>query len=1110
MIRDPLFRAINQRLDDGVDPDAFELFAAEVVRKEIASAVPLRGGGDSGADGLAAVSDGPPIPIVVTTSNDAIGNLSRNLSRYASEWPDPSKRAVFVTHRSLTPRRQQNLIDRAKSLGFRLVQVYEREAVARRLYELPVWRRELLGLTGNPPALSQVPERYGAWAIMDLVARDEDLTWLSETTGDKLIHGVPACGKTFLLEQYARQNDAFFATIDDVGRLADDVREFSPAAVIVDDAHVRTGRLEAVKQVRDSTGASFSIVAAAWTGSEGSIAEVLNLRSSSIRALSLLRRDQIADVLTAMGLEGPDWVVGHLLDQADGRVGLAVTLAARWIAGDHRDVVSGDALIRFVESRLDPGGEHSTLTVLAAFGVGGPNGLPVGDVVSALGVDYLSLMSEAARIGSSGFIIPRREGDSCERLAVEPEVLRGAAAREVFFGPGPRLPLQLLQSLDLSPDALGDVLTEVVRQGGEVEDGFLREVLTGCTESSSLIRYAYLGADQASWALGRRPDLLTAHSTPFLNNLPEQSLEALLDVAMRDSEVGLRIVEKWIQSGYPGTGVPVVRRKILHRMAIEWSEVDLSRQAIAESAIYMAIDPTFSDDSVNPIDDRQFRIRSGVATENELLEILRLWPPTVEWLRSGGRVDWLGLLEHLERWVQLGGSRGVDDDTEAAVMPLVQRMLADSARLSRGHPAVLRMISELALIRGWSTFEGVDAVFQALYPEHDARYDEEALETLALPARALAESWAGEDPEGPIQELARCRQERDLVDHMWPDFFGLVLCEIARRVGEPLDWLSRIVASPLPPGCEQPFLLESIRHECVGWESVASECLDDTDSAGQTAVSILRFSDAPNDLVERSISVVSNRLDLVKTACLRNEVATANLIRILQSDDRTLAGVSAVAHWTADPKGQVTPDVEGAWCEAIVWASADEWFIEEIFADYPDLAAGWLSARPEVGTSRTFALEYTPYPKVLRHVPIGEWPDLFEVLEPKLNPWSLVSHAIGSDVDAFRELLQEDNLSHLHLAPFESASDESPPEMISAALDAGHDAEAIVDAIVGRLHGWSGSESQHWQMRIDSLPALDNLPAAVADVVSRCSETHRRKLIAARDRELAAAVHGSR
>ena len=199
VIRDPLYRAILDGLDQGVDPDDFELFAVEVVRQEYPSAVAVVGRSDGGVDGWTVSSNQQKIPIIVTTAKDALGNLRRNLTRCKKEWSFEGGLALFVTDRLLTPKRQQNLTNAAKAIGFSL-HIYERESVARRIYHLPRWRKDLLGLGGDLPALSQIPVRVGIWADLELVGRDEELQWLLRQDSDCLIHGQPASGKTFLLE----------------------------------------------------------------------------------------------------------------------------------------------------------------------------------------------------------------------------------------------------------------------------------------------------------------------------------------------------------------------------------------------------------------------------------------------------------------------------------------------------------------------------------------------------------------------------------------------------------------------------------------------------------------------------------------------------------------------------------------------------------------------------------------------------------------------------------------------------------------------------------------------------------------------------------------------
>lgn len=62
--------------------ETFEECVCDLLADLFPGIVPIRGGADSGMDGAIPSSDGPPIPVVVTTAEDVIGNLSRNLERY--------------------------------------------------------------------------------------------------------------------------------------------------------------------------------------------------------------------------------------------------------------------------------------------------------------------------------------------------------------------------------------------------------------------------------------------------------------------------------------------------------------------------------------------------------------------------------------------------------------------------------------------------------------------------------------------------------------------------------------------------------------------------------------------------------------------------------------------------------------------------------------------------------------------------------------------------------------------------------------------------------------------------------------------------------------------
>ena len=156
MKRDPHYQSILAQLDTALDPDNFEHCAADVLRPDFPSLVPIRGGSDAGMDGAIADCEGVAYPLVTTTGEDVIGNLTRNLTTYLAEG-GARRKAILATSAQLTARRRRNLEERASKLGFTLVQTTRSAAIADRLYDNPRWCRELLGLSGEPPALSVEP-----------------------------------------------------------------------------------------------------------------------------------------------------------------------------------------------------------------------------------------------------------------------------------------------------------------------------------------------------------------------------------------------------------------------------------------------------------------------------------------------------------------------------------------------------------------------------------------------------------------------------------------------------------------------------------------------------------------------------------------------------------------------------------------------------------------------------------------------------------------------------------------------------------------------------------------------------------------------------------------
>src|SRR5437588_6591859 len=281
VIRDPFYKQIFEGLARELEGNLFEACASALLRKDFPTLVPVRGGTDSGMDGVTA-SPGPFL--ICTTSPDVIGNLTKSLKSNLQS--DGSRRsALLATSQTLTKKRRTNLENRAQEFGFQLLQIYDRAAIADRLYYEPHWCKELLGLTGRPSALTAIPRTERPLLDLPLVGRAEDIKWLQETRGDRLLVGQPGCGKTFLLRSLASEGWGLFLVDEDPEAIAVAVRAQQPKVIIIDDAHFKTQLLTALRQLRSEIMADFEIVATSWDGDKDEVAEALSLVSAQIHEL---------------------------------------------------------------------------------------------------------------------------------------------------------------------------------------------------------------------------------------------------------------------------------------------------------------------------------------------------------------------------------------------------------------------------------------------------------------------------------------------------------------------------------------------------------------------------------------------------------------------------------------------------------------------------------------------------------------------------------------------------------------------------------------------------------------------------------------------------------
>ena len=106
MEKDPLYLKIIERLNGHLDDQLFQS-CADILGNIFPGLIPFKGGDDAGMDGAIPSLVNRSYPLIVTTSENLIRNLTKNLEKYKSEG-GKERRAVFATSKFVTPRKIRN------------------------------------------------------------------------------------------------------------------------------------------------------------------------------------------------------------------------------------------------------------------------------------------------------------------------------------------------------------------------------------------------------------------------------------------------------------------------------------------------------------------------------------------------------------------------------------------------------------------------------------------------------------------------------------------------------------------------------------------------------------------------------------------------------------------------------------------------------------------------------------------------------------------------------------------------------------------------------------------------------------------------------------------
>ncbi|MCL4552446.1 MAG: hypothetical protein M1305_02670, partial [Candidatus Marsarchaeota archaeon] len=464
--------------------------------------------------------------------------------------------------------------------------------------------------------------------------------------------GQPGSGKTFLLEKIAQENRGLFLVTTDRDEIAAGVRAQQPTVIFVDDAGPDRNLLLTLQQMRAEIGANFSIIAVGWPGDQSTLVETLHLPNHRIHRLEPLTRDQIKEVVYGVGVRGPNELVREIVDQAEGRPGLAVTLGLLWLQGGRREVALGDTLSDFVVNFAERFICREAAQILAVIAMSGDGGFSLSAIAQLSSLPEIEVHRVLNQLTASGVIMAVGEG----MLTVRPPVLRYALVRNVFFRGVCLSIAPILERVPSRPEA-ALVLMGARERGAAVSNQLLRPLVIESRSTEVWEAYAGLGREEAEWVLRSYPGMLAVIAARGLLLAPEAFLQALLTAAISDrrplnqfTDHPLRQIEHWIESARPDRGQAFLRRRLLLDATEIWLR-ERGEWTVGGHALQFVLSPSFHYLTADPGQGHYIEYASGVLSPYELSQIQSLWPRVSRLINVINVTDWSFIHRIVEDWV---------------------------------------------------------------------------------------------------------------------------------------------------------------------------------------------------------------------------------------------------------------------------------------------------------------------------------------------------------------------------------------------------------------------------------------------------------------------------
>lgn len=1091
MSQDTLLQKITEALGGDLNPKVFEACVSELISMDFPGAVPVPGGQDGGMDGAVPDLEGEAYPIVTTTQEDVIGNFTKSIESYLSRG-GKRRKVILATSQVLTPVKRTNIENRAIEYGFTLVNIYQRQSLAEKLYRNSRWRKELLGITGNPPALSKIPLISRADFYEGFVGRAEELQWLEETSSDKLIYGQPGCGKTYLLKHYAKNDGVYFLSWTNEAEVADAIRDLKPKTIILDDAHIDRVPLLTLIKLRQQLGGDFTITAASWPGEVDEIKLTLELPPKLIKDLRLLKRIEILEVIKSFGISGPDYLLHEIINQSEGRPGLAVLLSLFCINGDLESFWKGDLLAKWV---LKIHG-RDVEDILGAFSLGGERGLSMKSVAKCLGLPETTIKKIVSELSTAGVVSERGEN-----LVVQPAVLRSALIREVFFSGPTSLDIEPYILLSEDPDETLHCMLLAAHRGAKIPENLMLKLLVQHGSERCWETYAELGRYETNKVLKDFPAVTDAIIDPALKYAPDKILPYLFEKAIGDkrslnsaTDHPLRKIEDWIADAWPGSKEALQRRQSL----LEAVEIWVSKGKDTSVAVRVLSDVfslTFQQNRIAPGDGRTFNLTHGFLTAKEINSISKLWPRAIKVLRAV-KVDCKAVLEILNGVAYLRPfQKEIPEEIRLAAKELAKQMLPDVASLSTNEPGMTPKLRKIAEHLGLKIEFSENELYKLLFPSSDM-IDSADSQKASNDVKELANRWKSRSVKEIAFDVVSAEKSAASVGTTWPRMTPhLINCLVNER-----EDLGELAEALLDSDASSDLLLNLLDKLYLVnpdlWANLLRANFDSKLRPYSVSI-VLTCPKPPKDLLDRALSCCHENLDMVENTA--SQMPDATYLAVLTHPNLEVRGRAAVGEWHSQKRGgKFREQMKPQWREAVIGFHNKEYWLDKILHADSELAYEWFLRRLQNGEDILHD-QIEVMKSISSKLSVEQRRNLLSQLPERYSSRELILPLVRQDLELCDFILQNEHLKEYALELVEWCGLAEWEPRVQRVIEAGYSLDEIAQNVIPGRHGWSGKESNMWQGWITTFSPLEthadeNIKKIGSDVLAYLKSRYERAI----------------